>query len=393
MLKVTGKQQTIEQAVCWFIWLHEHKVKPGTVEVFERWLASSPQHRDVYAEATAFWVECDQLADKDLPWPTQDELSEDDYDGSYPLPLPASVPVSQPVRIDEQPDKRVAFDSADNVTHLNNEFAQRSVSADLVLSNANSRPAKPTRWLAVAASVCALMLMFSVTAPRIKLWLNSEPELVYSTEIGQMRDESLEDGSKISLSGHSQLSAVFDTKSRRVNLRQGEALFQIAKDTDRPFIVAVGEVQIRAVGTAFNVNRRSGGITVSVLEGVVEVSRVVNSASQDLPDNVSQRLNQGQGLKYSTTQKTWEVQSQPIERIGNWRSGRLAYVNEPLSAVIQDINRYSERKLVIGDHSLNDLSYTGTVFSRDIEQWLEGLQQAFAIRVLPIGDQWVLIRT
>src|SRR5690606_36086136 len=82
-----------------------------------------------------------------------------------------------------------------------------------------------------------------------------------------------------------------------------------------------------------------------------------------------------------------------LERATAWREGRLAYVNERLDAVLQDINRYTHRKLVLGDKSLASLTYTGTVFSGDIGEWVQGLQRAFPIKVIETDKQILLLKS
>jgi transmembrane sensor len=241
----------------------------------------------------------------------------------------------------------------------------------------------------------------ALTAPRI-IELATESSPVLLTAVAQQRVEVLEDGSIVTLGGASQLSVHYSRETRRVTLEQGEAYFEVAKNSERPFIVKVGSSEVRAVGTAFNINRRDDAVTVSVVEGVVEVSRKsIVSTTDVLTDNVSgeppaerqARLVKGQELKFSRAGDVWQaVPESSLERAIAWREGRLAYVNERLDHVVQDVYRYSPQKIVIGDWELGNLRFTGTVFSKDIRSWLEGLQQAFTLRIVVVDERTVLVK-
>jgi transmembrane sensor len=75
-----------------------------------------------------------------------------------------------------------------------------------------------------------------------------------------------------------------------------------------------------------------------------------------------------------------------------WRSGVLKFVDEPLQNVVADLNRYTERKIIIGDPSLNALPYTGTVFAERIDQWLLAVQDAFPLYVEESGRERVRLK-
>jgi transmembrane sensor len=71
-----------------------------------------------------------------------------------------------------------------------------------------------------------------------------------------------------------------------------------------------------------------------------------------------------------------------------WRAGELAYVREPLGSVIEDLNRYSARKIVIRDPGIAELRFTGTAFASSLEDWLAGVAQAYSLDVeeSPAGE-------
>ncbi len=103
------------------------------------------------------------------------------------------------------------------------------------------------------------------------MWWQANRYPLYSTDIGERRSITLADGSTVDLNARSKLRIEFSSAERRVELLDGQALFQVAKDKQRPFIVHSGDATVRAVGTQFDVYRKDSGTTITVLEGRVAV--------------------------------------------------------------------------------------------------------------------------
>jgi transmembrane sensor len=105
----------------------------------------------------------------------------------------------------------------------------------------------------------------------VGLWAARPQRL--DTRLGEIRRVPLADGSLVAINTKTALEVAMKPKSRRIVLKEGEAWFQVAKDPQRPFVVAAGAVRVRAVGTAFSVRRgdeAGAGVDVMVTEGVVE---------------------------------------------------------------------------------------------------------------------------
>lgn len=379
----------LQQAARWFIWLHEHKVNPARMEVFQRWCSNSQSHRVAYEKIESLWRSCDGIDVFDMPWPTAAELQVDTYDGSYSLPLPERKnPLLDDWRL-----------PASESAHLTTgEFVLGQIRKPKQTPGVLSR-----KWLKPAAvAACLAAFALTVTASRIYEQLFVQPAINYATEVGELQRKLLEDGSVLTLGASSRVSVKFTQSTREVVLERGEAFFEVAKDAGRPFVVSVGAGQVQALGTAFNINKRNDSVTVSVVEGLVKVTRNLNVADEvqaskntgDIEPLQETRLEPGQQLIYAPAGQWQAIRNGKLpERATAWREGRLAYVNERLGAVLQDVNRYTRHKLVLGDKSLAELTYTGTVFSGDIREWVQGLQQAFPIKVIETDKQIVLLKS
>jgi transmembrane sensor len=169
----------------------------------------------------------------------------------------------------------------------------------------------------------------------------------YATAIGEVRRVPLPDGSIAAINTDSSVDVHFQTERRVIRLASGEAWFQVAKNRSRPFVVEVGKIRVRAVGTAFSVRRRDEGADVLVTEGVVETW--VEGAEGHLV-----RLSAGQqayvaenaGIKVSTPQAA------RIDRTLAWRSGQIDLAGESLAEAIAEFNRYNSRKILLLDETI-----------------------------------------
>lgn len=176
----------------------------------------------------------------------------------------------------------------------------------------------------------------------------------FSSAMGEVRKIPLADKSIASLNTGSQIEIDLTPQMRRIVLSKGEALFQVAKNRERPFVVEAGNARVKAVGTAFAVNRRSDGAEVLVTEGIVEVWNTSAEGNR-------QRLTAGQSTFINERPATLIVASEPatVARKVAWHEGNIILDNETLADAVTEFNAYNERKLVIADASIRDQRFVG----------------------------------
>jgi transmembrane sensor len=251
-------------------------------------------------------------------------------------------------------------------------------------------PARRSVRLAWAAG-----LVLMVGASLGGYWVREIGGRSYGTEVAMTSEIALSDGSRVELAPLSRISARFTDESRVIDIESGEAYFDVAKDPLRPFIVKTDDVQVLAVGTAFNVHKIGGRVRVTVTEGVVSVSATNMDAAGGgrAQAAVPVQASAGQQVEYSVVDRRMQVAGANVEIATAWRSGMLKFVNEPLGNVVADLNRYTDRKILIEDESLEALPYTGTVFSGRIDQWLLALQDAFPLVAEEQGPHQVRLKT
>jgi transmembrane sensor len=196
---------------------------------------------------------------------------------------------------------------------------------------------------------------------------------VLSTAKGEFRKIPLQDDSIANINSGSQIEVAFTKQQRRINLRKGEAWFEVAKDKSKPFIVEAGDALIRAVGTAFSVRRLATGSEVLVTEGTVEVWSREGSAQRRL-------VTAGEHAFLAQDAKAIPVTRQPeeVNRRLAWREGKLVLTRQTLSEAVADFNRYSAKTIVIVDPSLQDKRLVGQyqldapeLFAKDVSMILD----------------------
>jgi transmembrane sensor len=211
------------------------------------------------------------------------------------------------------------------------------------------------RALAVAASILVLLTAGLVS------WLCTDRDL-YTTTTGEQRSIILGDGSTVELNARTQLRIHYSAHERHVNLLKGQALFTVARDKERPFIVASNGTQVRAVGTRFDVYKKSSGTVVTVLEGTVAVTPApelfVSTAAAAL-------VTAGEQLTVGPISPGTKVHPVSLAATTAWTQRQLVFDNTALQEVVNEFNRYNQRQLVIRDPLLNDFAIDGVFSSTD----------------------------
>jgi transmembrane sensor len=206
----------------------------------------------------------------------------------------------------------------------------------------------------------------------------------HATGVGQTRVLTLSDGSTVVLGAKSRVVVKFTERERLVRLTAGEALFEVAHNASRPFVVDAGDTVIRDVGTRFDVNRAGPSVRVAVLEGEVEVRELSMPAAHPLKE--TQFLRAGDSLEAIGGQVEGQSQPgtvvvRPIELVAAtaWREGRLVYQNVRLADVIADVNRYYAPGVTL-DPASGDLRVTASFRTDQIPAFLNTLDSALPVK-------------
>lgn len=188
------------------------------------------------------------------------------------------------------------------------------------------------------AAAAAAALVVGVTG----LDLFAVPDQQIQTAIGEIRRVPLSDGSFAAVNTQSAVDVTMKPEVRQIALKWGEAWFQVAKDRSRPFVVEIGDVRVRAVGTAFAVKRVGSGVDVQVTEGVVEVWRVGDEANIRRVEAGSRAFIAPDNAAVSVA-----AASEEIDKALAWRTGQIVLDGDTVAEAVAEFNRYNVRKIEV----------------------------------------------
>lgn len=354
-MKISATQSdVIEEASAWFIEFRSGDVTASDRTRFFEWLRRSPQHIQAYLEIAEGWAEL----------PTADVQGQ----------------------LDLNEILRLARDSRDdNVIPLGSRPAL-----------AGSR-ARRGWFLRAAAAAVSMVLLAGAIA-----WVALNDSSTYHTGVGERRTVRLEDGSVVELNALSRVRVHLSEDLRVIDLLSGQALFDVAKDEKRPFLVRSGTTTVRAVGTQFDVYRRRAGTVVTVVEGRVAVDRGGSAAFMTRKDAVAEEavvLVAGEQLTVATQAASrGSLLDMPKPRVANvtaataWVQEQLIFDETPLSEVAEEFNRYSTRKLVIADAQLGSLGVSGVFSSMKPDALLGFLRAQPGVNVRDEGGEITVTR-
>lgn len=246
-------------------------------------------------------------------------------------------------------------------------------------------PASRRRWLALAAATAAVALLGGWLGMR---YIDSAQ--VYTTHTGETRAITFEDGSVAHLNTRTRLEWQGTATDRRVKLLEGEALFEVIPDEHRPFRVVLDNSEVRVLGTRFNVYRRQDGeVIVTVLDGRVQVVENGKADSRAAPA-WSRELGANEQLAYRRVGLIRDVHPAIAQNAVKWRDGVIELEDEKLPQVIDELTRYTDRRIVIRDARLAELRFGGALNIKDVRLALSRMEKLAPIVVVETEDAFTL---
>lgn len=310
------------EAAAWLARLNGSERSEITNDAFQRWLKIDPKHERAFERATDLW-----------------EI------------LPSALSVGEALE-----EERGA--------------EERGCKPPLVAS----------RFAPFFAVAAAIVMMIGAA-----FWSSQPTAVAYSTEVGEQQVAMLEDGSQVALNTDTEVTLLYDDDVRRVRLDHGEAMFDVAHDAERPFIVMAGDEEIRALGTKFSVRLEGDQVAVTLLEGRVEVSR------PEIMDAPIAELEPGERM-IAVSAASVEIDRPDVRAVTAWRRGEAMFDGTPLSEAVVELNRYGGTEIVVNDSSIRALQVSGVFATNDSAEFASAIAQLHGLRVTRRGDTLELSR-
>lgn len=268
----------------------------------------------------------------------------------------------------KQEQEQSVFDSRNALRKLNDKI-------DAYETSENKKVVFWNRWniaAAIAFMVIAGFVLYNTTRNSSEIRIDSLlSEFVTTARKDTIR---LSDGSVITLNANSSLKypETFSAVNREVYLT-GEAFFEIAKDSSKPFIIHTGSITTQVVGTSFNINTSDSNIIVSVATGSVKVSD--GSATELLKPNEKVTYS-GNGFSRESTDLSELI----------WNDRSLKFDDTPLEQVIKKLERHYEVKIMLDNEALKKCALTGKFNNEPLDAVLQAIEYSLDIKIKHVND-------
>jgi transmembrane sensor len=354
-----SKDEQIREAIAqraaeWFLANRSGSIDQADREQFFAWLKASPVHVEEYLGIAA--AERGLAEAARAPSMTIEDLKrlalEDSSDRVVELAAPTAA-------------------AADRIAELvtsGGSAGAPAPSAEIMPSAALSE-ARPPRRRAVAFAAAAGVGAIALGV----VWLLQAPSpavaQTFRTSHGAQQEYPLADGSTLRLDSDSEVTVALSGSERLATLVRGQALFRVAHDARRSFRVRSGNVNAIAIGTEFDVYRRSESTLITVIEGQIAVSSAVSDTSAD--PSPALKVSAGQQVRIAedplSARAFPSAPSQAnLTTATSWLEHKIAFEQLPLEEVAEEFNRYNAVQIAIEDQALRHLSVSGVFDATDI---------------------------
>jgi transmembrane sensor len=322
-----------QQAAHWWVVLHNVEASTAEKREFVEWVKRAPERLEACLRIARVHA---AVSRADVSWPRTS--AEDLVRNALEAPDDSVVPLRSHVHHQREEERR--------------------------------RPA--LRWVAgLAASV--------IVAACLGWWLTLSRPDQFQTKVGEQRSVPLADGSRVTLNTASKIEVLLQADHRVVQLLQGEALFEVAHDAQRPFDVQAGKVVVRAVGTQFDIDRRATRTAVTVVEG-----RVAMIAAESHTGNLPV-LSAGDRVVVDSAGPGELEHNVNLAEATAWTQHQLVFHHRPLGEVADEFNRYNVGRIEIRSPSLRAQEVTGTFRSSDVASFVAVLAGIPGVEVIDHG--------
>lgn len=339
-----NEDSTVEKVAAEWTLRIDRGLTPKEQDEYTEWLAKDPSHREAMALCEWGWGEFDRLA---------------------------GLQTTHHARIDP----------------------------DLLAPQIASAPKADTkrnliRWVTTLPIAAALAFAMYLYLPEsASSGLEVKPALELMARIEQ---RTLDDGSRVEINRGAELEVAYSPGRRLVYLRKGEANFEVAKDSARPFIVNVAGVDVQAVGTVFSVKLSSNEVDVVVTEGKVNVKPIAPpSAPEQRIEDAFLEMGQRAKVDLSNGYLSVEVTSMDDSEIKDatrWRPRLLDFDSAPLSYIVDEFNRSNPIQVVLGDPLLESMQLSSSFWSDNVEGFVRLMESSFGMKAEWQGSREIVLR-
>ncbi len=262
--------------------------------------------------------------------------------------------------------------------------------------------------IGVAAATAVAVILLPLRRAAVPAVLSGESA---ESVVVKPNSETLPDGSVVELNSGAEISVQFTPSERGVRLIRGEAHFAVAKNPSRPFVVTAGGVQVRAVGTAFDVLLGADAVDVLVTEGKVSIDHSKDGAIPGGPASVQTPATMGASagevappttlaagqrlvvaINSETAPSVVPVTAPEIDRDLAWRSLRVEFNRTSLSDALAIFNRGNRIQLSLADPELGGIRIGGVFWANDPEGFVRLIESSASLKSVHLPDGRIVLQ-
>jgi transmembrane sensor len=244
------------------------------------------------------------------------------------------------------------------------------------------------QWLSRRRIVAGFVGATAVGGAGTAVWRYVSDVELYRTRVGERRVVVLSDGSRVHLNTGSTIEVAMKKDRRMLRLVRGEALFEVAHDKARPFLVEVGSARLRAVGTAFNVRIRENVVELTVTEGVVAVAQTGDPVRRQASPHIA--AGDGAIIRPGAVAPT-ALDTQVLRQRTAWQDGVIELEGETLPQAVEEFNRYRTQPIIVGDARLANIRVGGRFEVDEADKFLTALASSFPVDAMKSADGSILL--
>jgi transmembrane sensor len=292
-----------------------------------------------------------------------------------------------------EPGNRAAWDQVsapwdyfDQVAHEPEMIAARE--AALGDAKRAGTPVETSRSFRPWAAAIAAALLVGMMGAGVTWWSHRPDD--YQTAMGERRVVTLTDGSRLSLDSDSEVTVRYGSHARDLRLLRGQARFDVTHDRARPFSVVAGKQKVIATGTAFNIDMAGPKVLVTLIEGRVLVVDENDGTAAPAPHVVELRA--GQQMTTGTAAAP-QIAPVNLQHVTAWTVGHIMFDDEPLSSVVERVNRYGGTQIVIADPQVGAMKISGVFNSGDVLGFVEIVTHYLPVRAVSEGTGTIALQS
>lgn len=236
--------------------------------------------------------------------------------------------------------------------------------------------AQGRRRFAIGAIAACMLVLVGAAGWQWRSGQRALGDHTFTTAFGERATITLPDGSELTLNTDTVVRTRADAARRLIYLDKGQVYFKVAKDARHPFVVTAGDRTITALGTAFDVRVDNGVFKVTLVEGKVRVESTVPDPGAPSTTTEVQATEMTPGSQLvAPDDGEWRLTRTNAAVETSWTRGQLIFDDEPLRDVVAELNRYSPRKMVVPNETLQDTPISGNFKPGDVDGFVFALEK------------------